>query len=89
MAAEIVTVEGEHDVRHDRAGFGEHVRLTCYSKPCGGATLLAQPWMGQDDFEPLLAAFMAEHPATVVPSADRGGRALTYDPAANAFTRSD
>lgn len=76
-----------HDVRWDRAGFGERPRLTCYSEGCGGATLVAQPYMDLGRWNDLVAMFMATHRATLLPCADRGGQAMSYDPATNAFAR--
>lgn len=76
-----------HDVRHDTAGWGNHLRLTCYTEGCEGATLVAQSSMAQGRWDDLVAMFMAAHRATRLPCADRGGRAMTYDPETNTFTR--
>lgn len=52
-----------HDVRSDKAGFnGRYDRLTCYTKECNGATLVAQPWMSQEVFNRKIDEFLAQHP---------------------------
>lgn len=82
----------EHDVRHDTAGWAGRPRLTCYSKDCPvrwGDTLLAQPYMSQEEWDILVAAFMEKHPRTVLSCADRGGPLMIYDKVTNAFTRKE
>jgi hypothetical protein len=79
----------EHDVRHDRAGWVERPRLTCYSKDCPvkwGDTLVAQPWMSQGEWDLVVSDFMTKHPATTIRHADHGGHTLAYDPTSTSFT---
>lgn len=70
-----------HAVRWDRAGRKpkprSKLRLTCRS--CLHATLVAQPYMDQQTWDGLVAAFMVEHPARHIPCADPGGDTLVWD----------
>lgn len=55
----------EHDVRSDYAGFFQnHPRLTCYTKACGSATLVRQPFMSDARWTQEVAAFRRNHPFT-------------------------
>ena len=54
---------GAHDVQYDYAGFLQsHPRLTCYSRSCDGATLVAQPYMTQAIFDDKVREFLKVHP---------------------------
>lgn len=48
----------QHDILEDRAGWGEHLRLTCL---IDGATLVKQPYMTLEQWQKLVDDFKAKH----------------------------
>ena len=54
----------KHHVVADRAGWGEHKRLTCFTLGCHGATIVRQPYMTNAQWAQKVKVFTRIHPHT-------------------------